>query len=153
MVSWMSDVQREPADQDSELIDLPAAHLAWNRSERDFWFHYTERSAARAIAATRSYKVSERHRKAPGLYVTPLHPGACSCAELLNQLFDGTRDIERTQAAIVLADGPLEFVRKDASVWCHSVPGGTELDLRAQLVGWAAKEDGKWLYSGTLYLP
>jgi hypothetical protein len=137
----------------SELVDMPAANLAWNHLERDYWFHYTDRAAAQAIEATRTYRVSERHPKAPGLYVTSLQPGACSCEELLNELFDGTRDIERTQAVVVLADSPLKFTRTDTSAWCYRAPAGTELDLSEQLVGWAAKEGGKWLHSRTLYLP
>ena len=153
---YVSDMQnaRTTSDQSgNELVDLAASRLAWNCLEQEFWFHYTDRAAARAIAGTRTYRVSERHPKAPGLYVTPLQPGSCSCAELLNALFDGTRDIERTQAVVVLADGPLPLTRTDASAWCHRAPAGTELDLSEHLVGWAAKEDGKWLHSPTLYIP
>jgi hypothetical protein len=149
----MQNAQRIPGQSGNELVDLAASRLAWNRLEQDFWFHYTDRAAARAIAATRTYRVSERHPKAPGLYVTSLQPGSCNSAELLDALFDGTRDIERTQAVVVLADAPLKFTRTDASVWCHQAPAGTELDLGDHLVGWAAKEGGKWLHSPTLYLP
>ncbi len=137
-----------------ELVDLSASSLAWNRLGQDFWFHCTDRAAAaRAIAAARTYRVSERHPKAPGLYVTSLQPGSCSSAELLNALFDGTREIARTQAVVVLFGGPLKFMRTGESAWCHRAPAGTELDLSEQFAGWGAKEDGRWLHSPALYLP
>jgi hypothetical protein len=129
------------------------ADLAWNRSDKQFWFHYTTRAAARAIATGGIYEVGDRHPKAPGLYVSTLQPGAAGSEELLNALFDGTRDIERTHAAVVFADGPLMFERISEHAWRHSAPVGAELNLRDQIVGWAAIEQDIWLHSPSLYLP
>jgi hypothetical protein len=53
---------------------------------------------------------------------------------------------------VVLAEGPLEFVREGASSWRHAAPVNTELDLADQLVGWAAVEGSDWLYSRSLYV-
>ena len=51
--------------------------------------------AALAIFSAGIYEVGDRHPKTPGLYVTTAQPGALGPEELLNALFDGTRDIER----------------------------------------------------------
>jgi hypothetical protein len=135
-----------------ELVRLEASRLAWNQSPDQFWFHYTDRTAARAIVASLTYLVGDHHPKAPGLYVSDVQPGALSTRELLNALFDGTRDIERTQAAVVLTDGAINFHRVNRRAWWCPAPVGTELDLTTQLVGWAALEGGQWLYSPSLYV-
>lgn len=135
-----------------ELIRLAPSGLAWNQLPGPFYFHYTERTAARAIAATRAYDVGDRHLKTPGLYVASCHPGALGAEELLNAIFDGTREIERTRAAVVLAEGPLAFVRVAAWAWYHAAATGTRLDLTEQLVGWAAIEGDQWFYSPSLYI-
>ncbi len=152
-------VARVPAQQirtatgAGELVALDPAELAWNRSDQRFWFHYTDRGAARAITTTGMYKIGDRHPKSPGLYVTTLQPGAVGSEALLNALFDGTRDRERTQAAVVFADGPLMLERVSEHAWRHSGPVGAELNLRDQIVGWAAIEQDIWLHSPSLYLP
>ena len=93
-------------------VALDPADLAWNRSDERFWFHYSTRAAARAIATGGIYEVGDRHPKTPGLYVSAVHTGALGAEELLNALFDGTREIDRTQAAVfVFADGALTFER------------------------------------------
>jgi hypothetical protein len=152
MVALMSSAQIRTATGAGELVALDPADLAWNRSDEQFWFHYTDRGAALAIATTGIYKIGDRHPKTPGMYVTQLQPGAVGSQELLDALFDGTRDIERTQAAVVLADGPLTFSRVSERAWRYSAPVGTELDLGEQIVGWAANERGTWLHSPSVYL-
>jgi hypothetical protein len=129
------------------------ADLAWNQSDEQFWFHYTNRAAALAIATGGIYEVGDRHPKAPGLYVTTLQPGALGPEELLNALFDGTREIERTQAAVVFSGGPFTFERVSEHAWRYSTPVNTELDLADQIVGWAAFEQESWMYSPGVYLP
>jgi hypothetical protein len=131
---------------------LEASRLAWNQTRDNFWFHYTDRTAARAIVASRRYLVSDHHPKAPGLYVSDVQPGELSSVELLNALFDGTRDIERTQASVVLRTGPIDFHRVHRRAWWCPAPVGSALDLSTQLVGWAAIEDGQWVYSPSLYV-
>lgn len=132
---------------------MDSANLAWNRSDQRLWFHYTTRAAARVIARTGIYKIGDRHPKTPGVYVTTLQPGAVGSEALLNALFDGTRDRERTQAAVVFADGLLMFERVSEHAWRHSAPVGAELNLRDRIVGWAAIEQDIWLHSPSLYLP
>jgi hypothetical protein len=101
-------------------------------------------------AYTRS---ATKHPKAPGLYVTTAQPGALGSEELLNALFDGTRDIERTQATVVIADGAVTFERVSEHAWRYSAPVNTELDLADQIVGWAVFERDTWMYSPGVYLP
>jgi hypothetical protein len=96
---------------------------------------------------------SGRHPKAPGLYVTALQPGALGPEELLNALFDGTREIERVQAAVVFADGTLTFERVSEHAWRYSAPVNTKLNVRRQIVGWAALEQETWMYSPGVYFP
>jgi hypothetical protein len=139
-------------DSDAELVRLAAGELAWNRLPGPFFFHYTDRTAARAIVATRAYDIGSRHPKTPGLYVTSYQPGQLTCEELLNAIFDGTRDIERTRAAVVMAADPLPFKRVTPSAWRHAAPVGTRLDLTEQLFGWAAIEEEEWCYSPSLYV-
>jgi len=136
-----------------ELVVLDPADLAWNRSDDRFWFHYTTRAAALAIAIGGIYEVGDRHPKAPGVYVTSLQPGALSPEELLNALFDGTRDIDRTQAAVVFTDGAFTFERVSEHAWRYSTPVNAELDLADQILGWAAFEQETWSYSPGLYFP
>ena len=144
-------IRRTPGH--GELVALDPADLAWNRSDDQFWFHYTDRAAARAIATSGTYKVGERHPKTPGLYVTALQPGALGSEELLNALFDGTRDIERTRAAVVFVEGALAFERVSEHAWRYGAPVNTELNVRRQIVGWAAFEQDTWTYSPGVYLP
>ena len=154
MVAAVSSEQiRTATGAGGELVALDPADLAWNRSDERFWFHYTTRAAARAIATGGIYEVGEEHPKTPGLYVTPLQPGAPGSEELLNALFDGTRDIERTQAAVVFVDGALTFERVSEHAWSYSAPVNTELGVRRQIVGWGAFEQETWLYSSGVYFP
>jgi hypothetical protein len=153
MVARVPAQQIRTATRAGELVALDPADLAWNRSDQRFWFHYTARAAARAIATTGIYKTGDRHPKTPGVYVSTLQPGAVGAEELLNALFDGTRDIERTQAAVVFADGPLTFERVGEHAWRYSTPVNTELDMADQIVGWAAFERDTWRYSPGVYVP
>jgi hypothetical protein len=153
MVARVPSQQIRTATGAGELVALDPTDLAWNRSDQRFWFHYTDRSAARAIGTTGIYKIGDRHPKTPGLYVTTLQPGTVGSEALLNALFDGTRDRESTQAAVVFADGPLLFERISEHAWRHSAPVGAELNLRGQIVGWAAIEQETWMYSPSVYLP
>jgi len=154
MVAAVSSEESRTAAGVGELVALDPADLAWNRSDERFWFHYTTRAAARAIAIGGVYEVGERHPKAPGLYVTTVQPGALGPEELLNALFDGTREIERTQAAVVFVDGALTFERVSEHAWRYSAPVNTELDLADQIVGQAALEQqDTWTYSPGMYLP
>jgi hypothetical protein len=138
--------------QNNEPVLGEPAKLAWNQLPGPFFFHYTDRAAARAIVADRIYDVGARHPKAPGFYVTQSQPGELTGVQLLNAIFDGMRDIERTQAVVVLADGPLRFTRVGARAWRHSAPAGTRLVLTSQIVGWAAIERGVWRYSPSLHV-
>ncbi len=140
-------------DDASELVALDPADLAWNRSDARFWFHYTDPDAALAIFSAGIYEIGDRHPKTPGLYVTTAQPGALRPEELLNALFDGTRDIERVQAAVVFVDGPLTFERVSEHAWRYSAPVNTELNVRRQVIGWAALEQERWMYSPGVYLP
>jgi hypothetical protein len=115
-----------------ELVALDPADLAWNRSDEPFWFHYTTRAAARVIAIGGTYQIGDRHPKAPGLYVSTLQPGALGPEELLNTLFDGTREIERTQAAVIFADSALTFSRVGKHTWAYSALANTELGVRVR---------------------
>lgn len=153
MVAVMPPEQSRPASGAGELVVLDPADLAWNRSDARFWFHYTTRAAARAIATGAIYEVGDQHPKAPGLYVTTLQPGALGSDELLNALFDGTRDIDRTQAAVVFADRALTFERVGEHAWRYSAPVNTQLNVRRQIVGWGALEQEAWVYSPGVYLP
>lgn len=148
-----SEESRTTTSADGELVALDPADLAWNRSDEQFWFHYTTRAAARAIARRGRYKVGESHPKAPGLYVTALQPGALASEELLNALFDGTRDLDRTQAAVVFAAGELSFERVGEHTWRYAAPMNTELGVRRQIVGWGAFEQETWIFSPGVYLP
>jgi hypothetical protein len=148
-----SEESRTATSGGGELVVLDAADLAWNRSDERFWFHYTDRDAALAIATGGIYEVGDQHPKAPGLYVTTVQPGALGSEELLNALFDGTRDIERTQATVVIADGAVTFERVSEHAWRYSAPVNTELDLADQIVGWAVFERDMWMYSPGVYLP
>jgi len=153
MVALVPSEQIRTANAASELVSLNPADLAWNRSDDRFWFHYTTRAAALAIATRGIYEVGDRHPKAPGVYVSTLQPGALGPEELLNALFDGTRDIERTQAAVVFADGALTFSRVGEHAWRYSAPVNTELNVRRQIVGWGAFEQETWMYSPGVYFP
>ncbi len=149
----MPSAQIRKASVAGELVVLDPADLAWNRSDTRFWFHYTDPDAALAIATGGVYEVGEHHPKAPGLYVSTLQPGALGPEELLNALFDGTRDIDRTQAAGVFADGALTFERVSEHAWRYSAPMNTELNVRRQIVGWTAIEQETWMYSPGVYIP
>jgi hypothetical protein len=130
--------------------DVPLDRLAWNRLDERFWFHYTTVFASAVIVAQARYIVGERSR--PGLYVSDLAPGSLSDQDMLNALLDGTRELERVQAAVVLADDPaLPFVREGRSAWVHAVPAGTSLDLEDIVVGRAFQRDGLWHYDETLW--
>ncbi len=154
MVAAVSSEQiRTATGAGGELVALDPADLAWNRSDERFWFHYSTRAAARAIATGGIYEVGDRHPKTPGLYVSTVQPGALGAEELLNALFDGTREIDRTQAAVVFADGALTFERVSEHAWRYSAPVNTELDLTDQIVGWAVFEQDTWTYSPGMYLP
>jgi hypothetical protein len=86
------------------------------------------------------------------LYVSDLAPGSLSDEDMLNALLDGTRELERVQAAVVLADDPaLAFVREGRSAWVHVAPAGTSLDLEDIVVGRAFQGDGLWHYDETLW--
>jgi hypothetical protein len=148
-----SEESRTTTSADGELVALDPADLAWNRSDEQFWFHYTTRAAARAIATRGRYKVGDNHPKAPGVYVSTLQPGALGSEELLNALFDGTRDIDRTQAAVVFAAGELSFERVGEHTWRYAAPMNTELGVRRQIVGWGAFEQETWIYSSGVYFP
>jgi hypothetical protein len=151
VVDGMPAVRQQSDTQNGELIQRPSTGLAWNQLSGPYFFHYTDRAAARAIMADKVYDVGERHPKSPGLYVTQSQPGELSDEALLNAIFDGMRDIERTQAAVVLTDAPLQFTRVGEKEWCHSAPAGARLLLTSQIVGWAAIEGGLWRYSPSLY--
>ena len=153
MVAAVPSEQIRKASVADEFVALDPADLAWNRSDERFWFHYTDRDSARAIARRGIYEVGERHPRASGLYVTALQPGALGSEELLNALFDGTRDIDRTQAAVVFANGELSFERVGEHAWRYSAPVNTELNVRRQIVGWGALEQETWIYSPGVYLP
>jgi hypothetical protein len=130
--------------------DVPLDQLAWNRLDARFWFHYTTVYASRLIVGQGRYVVGGRSR--PGLYVSDLAPGALSDQDMLNALLDGTRELERVQAAVVLADDPaLAFVREGRSAWVHAAPAGTRLDLADVVVGRAFQRDGLWRYDETLW--
>lgn len=135
-----------------DLADRPAKELIWNREpDVKVFFHYTDRTAARAIVGMRKFRVSGAHPRDPGLFVTLIQPGQMSSAQLLNSIFDGTRDSERTQATVALADRPLSFTRIDEWAWHHEAPVGTVLSLRSQILGWAAYEGGRWMHSHSLF--
>jgi hypothetical protein len=153
MVACVPSQRIRTASGVDELVALDPADLAWNRSDRRFWFHYTTRAAARAISRRGIYEVGDRHPKAPGVYVTTLQPGALSSEELLNALFDGTREIERTQAAVVFAAGALTFERVSEHAWRYSAPINTDLNVRRQIVGRAVLEQDTWIYSPGVYFP
>jgi hypothetical protein len=141
---------------DDPLADLPASRLAWNSTNLQFYFHYTTRVAAQIIRHTARYEVSRRHARS-GMYVTDLAPGSRSSIQLLNVLCDGTRDVERTQAVVVIArDGPIAFDRPKGmtapNAWYHAADPGTVLDLRLQVAGWGAKEAGVWRLSRALFI-
>lgn len=152
VVAGMPAARQQSATQNGELIQRQPTELAWNQLPGPFFFHYTDRAAARAIVADKSYDVSGRHPKSPGLYVTQCQPGELSGETLLNAIFDGMRDIERTQAVVVLTSAPLRFARIGERAWCHSAPVGARLTLTSQIVGWAAIEGGLWWYSPSLYV-
>jgi hypothetical protein len=84
--------------------------------------------------------------------VSDLAPGSLSDAETLNALLDGTRELERVQAAAVLADDPaLPFIRDGRSTWMHGAPAGTVVDLQDIVVGRAFQRDGVWHYDESLW--
>lgn len=109
VVDGMPAARQESDIQNGELIQRQPTELAWNQLPGPYFFHYTDRAAARAIMADKVYDVGERHPKSPGLYVTQSQPGELTDEALLNAIFDGMRDIERTQAVVVLTDAPLQF--------------------------------------------
>jgi hypothetical protein len=155
-ISAAPELSLQPIDEDVAdgcYVALDPADLAWNRSDQRFWFHYTDRAAARVIATRGIYKIGDRHPKAPGLYVTTVQPGTLGSEELLNGLFDGTRDMDRTQAAVVFADGALTFERVSEHAWRYSAPVNTEFNVRRQILGWAAFEQETWMYSPGVYFP
>ena len=130
----------------------PLAKLAWNRSGTGpYWFHYTTPAAARQIADEQIYRVLGA-RKPPGLYLTSVQPGQLDDEALLNKIFDGTRDIERVQGAIVLHDDaalPLDRVAEAA--WIHEAARGTDIPLDGIVVGHAFKQNGRWHYDRSLW--
>jgi hypothetical protein len=129
---------------------VPLDQLAWNRLDGRFWFHYTTVFASRLIVEQAQYIVGER--SSPGLYVSDLAPGSLSDAEMLNALLDGTRELERVQAAVALADDPaLPFVRDGRSTWVYVAPAATVIDLQDIVVGRAFQREGVWHYEESLW--
>lgn len=130
--------------------NVPLSDLAWNRLPGPYWFHYTTRHAAEEIVRTVAYIVGER--ASPGLYVTHLMPGQLDDEQLLNALLDGTRQLERVQAAVVLHDDPaLPLVRDGPNAWVHPAPPNAEIELTDIVVGHAYKADGLWHYERSLW--
>ncbi len=131
---------------------IPLAKLAWNRPDMGpYWFHYTTRPAAARIVQEQVYRVLGARTPA-GLYVTSIHPGQLDDEELLNRIFDGTREIERVQAAVVLHDDPaLPLNRIGGSAWVYQAPQGTDIPLDGIVVGGAFKQGGLWHYDRSLW--
>ena len=91
-------------------------------------------------------------RKPPGLYVTDIPPGALEDDDLLSALFDGTRETERVQAAVVLADDDsLRLDKVGQSAWVHEAPKDSAISLVGIVVGFAWQTDGIWHYSPSLW--
>lgn len=135
--------------QHDPSVDM--SRLAWNRSDAPFWFHYTTRTAAEAITLEEEYLVLVA-RKPSGLYVTDVQPGALEDDELLRALFDGTREVERVQAAAVLADdSALQLKKVGRNAWVHEAPKGSSVSLEGIAVGFAWQEDSVWHYSRSLW--
>ena len=134
------------------LVEGIPSRLVWNLEPGAHWFHYTTPAAARAIYETGFYVVGDRGSR-PGLYITTIQPGTLSSNDLLNALFDGTRDLGRTEAVVVLRkDAAPAFTRvRGRSAWRHAADPGAELDLRDSLVGWAAYDGSKWMYHPALF--
>ncbi len=130
--------------------DVPLDRLAWNRLEGPYRFHYTTRFAAQMIVGSETYIVGAR--AAPGLYVTDIMPGELTDTQLLNALLDGTRELERVQAAVVLHDDiALPLVQNGARSYVHAAPPGEKLALDGIVVGYAYKQDGLWHYEKSLW--
>jgi hypothetical protein len=111
--------------------DVPLDRLAWNRLEGPYRFHYTTRFAAQMIVGSETYIVGAR--AAPGLYVTDIMPGELTDTQLLNALLDGTRELERVQAAVVLHDDiALPLVQCGARSYVHAAPPGERGRIRVQ---------------------
>jgi hypothetical protein len=127
------------------------SRLVWNRGEGEFRFHYTMRFAAETIVRTEQYAVLV-DRTPSGLYVTDIQPGSLEDCEILSALFDGARDVERVQAAVVLADDPaLPLKKVGRNAWVHEAPKGSAVPLVGIAVGYAWQEDSLWLYSRSLW--
>jgi hypothetical protein len=144
---------------DDDLIANFAPALVWNRlAGPALWFHYTSRDAARAIVRTRTFNVGTRHAAGrAGIYVCPHVPGAKSEDELAGLILDGTfHERERLQAVVVLAPGPDVAFTSDPDTplgMRYLADPGRHVPLRNQIVGWAAKFDGEWRHSRTLFDP
>lgn len=136
-----------------DLIRTEPARLVWNSTESDYWFHYTSPTAAEKIYETGAYVIGSRSKA--GLYVTNAQPGFLSEEQLLNNLFDGTRDMERTKGTLVLLrdDSQLRFERVSKLGWWKAASPGDVIDLRPHVVGWCAIVGGEWAYHRGLYGP
>jgi hypothetical protein len=136
-----------------DLIRAEPARLVWNPTEHSYWFHYTTPTVAEKVYETGVYIVGQRSR--PGLYVTTAQPGSLSEQQLLNRLFDGTRDVERTKGALVLLrdDSGFPLKRDSEYGWMRPATPGDEIDLRPHAVGWCAVVDGEWAFHRGLYVP
>src|SRR4051812_23396661 len=108
----------------------PMGKLAWNRPGLGpYWFHYTTPAAARRIVLEQLFIVMGG-RRPPGMYVTDIQPGQLEDEALLNAIFDGTRSIERVQAAVILHDDPaLPLQRVGASAWVRRAAKDTRIQL------------------------
>jgi hypothetical protein len=142
-----------------DLIENRASALIWNRpSPPVLWFHYTTRDSARAIVATRTFKVGTTHGPdRSGVYVCPYMPGEVAEEDLAALILDGSYiRRERLQAAVVMAAGPdIAFTSdpdtKDGMRFLS--PPGSLVPLPNQIVGWAAVVDGTWRHALTLFDP
>jgi hypothetical protein len=145
------------------LIHNHERALIWNVDpSQKLWFHYTDRTAARAIFSTGAYYVSSEHSgDRSGLHVCPYIPGSKTETELESLILDGTRGAaERLRACVVFAEfGDLKFVSDPFTqdgMRFLAAPGQV-LRVQTNIVGWAAEQTNggtsSWEHSLTLFDP
>ncbi|HEV3002194.1 MAG TPA: hypothetical protein VGW75_15740 [Solirubrobacteraceae bacterium] len=142
-----------------DLIANYRSALVWNRpGSPRYWFHYTERTRARAIVASKTFKVGTKHTKGrAGVYVCPYAPGSRTEEDLAGRILDGSyHEREKLRAVVVLASGPDITFESDPDTrdgMRHLADPGSLVELPNQIVGWAAIVDGQWQHSLTLFDP